>query len=94
MPYAIESPVMVISGATTSELFQHVVTAGEIAAKGYQLAPVPADPTRVTVDLIGTGPKYFGVDFTVDTLGFLSWSGLAMDGHIYDGDVLRVQYSA
>lgn len=41
------------------------------------------------------GPLHFGVDYTVDAgLNRVGWNGLALDGIIAAGDVLRIIYNS
>lgn len=68
-----------------------VLTNGEVVAKQITLAALPADSTKVMVDVIGIGAQYFPTDYTV-AANILSWNGLGMDGLVVAGDKLRIHY--
>jgi hypothetical protein len=67
----------------------HTVTAGELAAKSFNLSAVP---TGIAIsDMIGGGPLEAGVDYNLVGAAF-SWNGLGLDGIIAEGDVVRVTF--
>jgi hypothetical protein len=67
------------------------LTGGEITAKQLTLAFTPA--SAVIFDVITGVAQQETVDFSV-TGNIISWSGLALDGVLTAGDVLRLQYTA
>jgi len=69
----------------------HVVTAGESAAKEITLTHVSTKPTEVTVDVPGGTPQTYGVDFIVSG-DVLSWNGYGMETIIAENDRIRVNY--
>jgi hypothetical protein len=67
------------------------VNATEFANKELTLNNVPADPTKVIVDIIDGSTQEFGVDFTV-LVNNVSWNGLGMDGDVAIGTKIRFVY--
>lgn len=59
---------------------------GWVTVPGYYPA---IDGTSIAVNAVGGPSQYFGTDFTVAPTTVI-WSGLAMDGILSAGDVLRV----
>jgi hypothetical protein len=75
----------------TQNVEYRTLTGGEISAKQLTLANTPSTASLVMVDLIGASAQIFNFDFTVAS-NILSWTGLALDGQVVAGDVLRVFY--
>lgn len=69
----------------------HTITAGELTAKQFALSGLPATAAYVVSDQIGGGPLHFSVDFTVIGINW-GWNGLALDGLLVAGDVIRLNY--
>jgi hypothetical protein len=69
------------------------LSAGEISAKELVLAAVPAEITKVLVDVIDGSTQRYAVDFTTSGL-ILGWNGLGLDGAINTGDTLRLVYTS
>jgi len=75
------------SGIDTVEY--HTVTAGELAAKQFNLL---AAPTSVDFsDMVGGGPLHEGVDYSLAGVVY-DWNGLGLDGVIAEGDIVRIAY--
>lgn len=85
------NPVVPPTPLGVFNLEYRALTGGEITAKQLTLAATPAVANLTVVDLVGGTAQVFNVDFTVAG-ATLSWSGLALDGVISAGDILRVQY--
>lgn len=89
----------ITTGATTSPpvasgvqyVEYRTLSSGEIAAKQLTLAHLPATAVNVMVDQVGGTAQVYAVDFTVSS-NILSWNGLALDGFLSAGDILRVMY--
>ena len=62
-----------------------------MTAKQLTLSVAPSSPSEVMVDMIGGGAQHFSVDFTMSGSVF-DWSGLALDGILTAGDVIRFGY--
>lgn len=69
--------------------FYHTVTGPEVAAKKFAMPAAPAIPSQVTADVIGGTPQQYNVSYVV-AAGFFDWTGLALDGYIGAGDVIRL----
>jgi hypothetical protein len=67
------------------------LSSGEISAKSLTLNYAPAVANLTVVDLVGSTAQIFNVDFTIAGSS-LTWNGLALDGILSAGDILRVQY--
>jgi hypothetical protein len=81
-----------VSGSSTPfHTEYHTITSGENAAKHITLAFTPS--TFVSMDVISGGPQQIITDFSVSG-NTLSWNGLALDGILATGDILRIEYFA
>lgn len=69
----------------------HTITAGELTAKQFTMLGTPATVAYTVSDLISGGALHFSVDFTVIGSNW-SWNGLALDGVLAVGDVIRLNY--
>lgn len=78
-------------GSTDVAVEYHTLSAPEIAAKQFTLADTPETASEVLIDLIGGSSQIFAVDFTVSG-SVVDWTGLALDGQVIAGDILRVVY--
>lgn len=85
------SPVtpMVITG--TWEIEYHILSAGEVTAKQFNLLYTPTNATKVMADAINGTPLYYGVDFNISGNVF-NFNGLGLDGIVENGDVIRLSY--
>jgi hypothetical protein len=80
------------SVTNTPQVEFRTVTSGEATAKSLTLSATPNAPTHVIVDVIGVGPQFYGLDYTVSG-ATLSWNGLGMDAlPIETGDNIRLIY--
>lgn len=84
------APVAMFTGATYYVEYV-TLTAPQAAAKQVTLTYPPVTASQVQLDVIGNGPQYFSVDFTVSG-SVLSWNGLTLDGLLAAGDQLRIVY--
>jgi hypothetical protein len=73
------------------EQYFHTITAGEITAKEITLPHTPIVAGETVLDVIGGCSQEYSVDYTVSG-NTLSWNGLALDGVLTAGDILRVIY--
>jgi hypothetical protein len=71
-----------------------VISAGEITAKKLTLTSTPNVPTEVIVDVAGGSAQVYNVDFNIINGNELNWNGFALDGIIFAGSILRIQYYA
>ena len=79
-----------IPSKTKIKVVYHTVTSGEESAKSLTL---PGYPKSLQLDVVdGGGAQVPGRDFTYSGTT-LSWDGLALDGVIAEGDILRITYS-
>ena len=71
----------------------HTLTTTMVAAKAITVAQLPNLLIfRVTAD--GFGPQIYGQDFSVSSAtGEVSWSGMWLDGKVYAGQKIAVEYS-
>lgn len=84
------APVAMFTGATY--YVEYVTLTGpQATAKQVTLTYSPLTPAHTLLDVIGGGPQYFSVDFTVSG-AVLSWNGLGLDGILASGDQLRIVY--
>jgi len=67
------------------------ITLAEETAKQLTLANLPAEPTKVKLDIIGGSAQRYTVDFIV-TGSILSWSGLRLDGVLVENSEVRINY--
>ena len=72
-------------------LDEFTLDAQNISDKYVMLSNLPRDSNIVALNVIGGGPQNFGTDYTVSGF-FLSWSGLALDGLLSSGDMIRAMY--
>jgi hypothetical protein len=79
------------SGASTENLEYHTITGGEATAKQFTMSATPLTANKTMCDIITGGPQNFGTDFTVSGNVF-NWSGLALDGILSSGDIVRLHY--
>ena len=79
------------TGAGAFHTEYRTISSGEASAKQLTLAATPTN--FVGMDIISGCAQQLSVDFSVTT-NVLSWSGLALDGILTAGDVLRIEYFA
>lgn len=78
-------------GSTNVVVEYHTISAPEAAAKQFTLSNTPTIANEALVDIISGCSQIFGVDFTISTNVF-DWNGLALDGIIGAGDIVRLNY--
>ena len=84
--------ITIANTVTGSEYTEyHVISSGEAAAKAFNLTYSPLTPSECLCDVIGGVAQQFGVDFTI-SVNVFSWNGLALDGILSAGDVIRLNY--
>jgi len=80
------------TGSGSSEVVEYrTISSGEAAAKSLTLSSTPMTAANVLLDIISGCSQEYGADFTV-SVDVLSWSGLALDGILAAGDILRIAY--
>jgi hypothetical protein len=70
----------------------HVVTAGEITAKKFTIAPTPDNTDEVTVLVPGGTVLKAGTDYTIINGNELNWNGLGLEGVIAENDEVILLY--
>lgn len=63
----------------------------DINNKGFQLPSLPANPSKVIVDVVSGSAQIYGIDFTVSGTS-LSWDSLGMENQITVGTYIRYHY--
>lgn len=58
----------------------------------YLPGAVPADTTRVAIDVVGLGPQSMNVDYVITIDGRLLWNAMGLDTVLSAGDKLRIVY--
>ena len=74
------------------QLISRTLNATEATNKQLILSPAPADPSEVSVFLIGGSAQKPGVDYDVVNGNELTWNGLGLDGFLAEGDMLLLLY--
>lgn len=74
------------------KVYQHTVSAGEVAAKQLTLTETPLVDAEVAADIIGGTALDNGADFTV-TGTTVDWDTLGLDGVAFDGMKIRFIFS-
>ena len=59
--------------------------------KEVTLGSLPANPTKVVLDVVGGSPQRYGVDYIVSG-STVDWDSLRLDGQIVLNDELRITY--
>lgn len=70
---------------------QHLLDAGDIAAKSVTLTAAPKIANYVLLQVDGGAPAFYGLDFTVSG-NTLSWNSLRLDGLLAVSDRIQVIY--
>ena len=83
---------VVASGSSGLNFEYHTVTQAEADAKRFLLLKDPAGG-QVCIDVIEGTSQRPGIDYLIDGKA-VSWDGLALDGLIEAGDVIRCIYGA
>lgn len=79
-----------IPSRTKIKVVYHELTGAEEIAKQLTL---PGYPKSLQIDVVdGGGAQVLGRDFTYSGT-LVSWDGLALDGVLAEGDILRITYS-
>jgi hypothetical protein len=90
-----ESLVVEIGGGSGSSgnylVEQHLLDAGDIAAKSVTLSAAPTIANFVLLQVDGGAPAFYGLDFTVAG-NTLSWNSLRLDGLLAVSDRIQVIY--
>lgn len=79
-------------GGSNWKVYQHTLTAGEVAAKGLTLPETPLTDAEVACDIIGGSALNNGADFSV-TGTAVDWTGLGLDGIASTSTTLRFMYA-
>jgi len=87
--YFQEEPPIPVPPQTVLDEF--TLDAQNISDKFVLLSDLPRDSSLVALNVIGGGPQNYGTDYTVSEF-FLSWNGLALDGMLAPGDMIRALY--
>lgn len=83
---------IVSSGSSGLNFEYHTVTAAEVAAKQFSLLKDPAG-SQVCIDIIEGTSQQPAIDYAISGR-IVSWDGLALDGVIEEGDIVRCIYGA
>lgn len=73
--------------------YNHILTAGDITAKGFVLPQPPANLLRVIMRVRGAPDQKVGVDFQAIFDGTIRWPGFPLDGVLSTGDIVEVFYT-
>lgn len=87
------SPTLSTVVAGTQVVEYKTLDATDVSNKYITLPSTPADVTKVILDIIKGSSQQYGVDYNVSGTQ-LSWNGLALDGVLNIGDILRYHYFA
>ena len=85
------TPVNPPVGGGTFQVDYITLTSAMIANNQLTLANVPADPTKVALDVVQGSSQVYNVDYSVSS-NVISWSGLGLQTQVTTGDILRFIY--
>lgn len=90
--YKQSGGVAPVVGVTQNPKTEYItLSSGQITSASCSLAFSPVTPSEILLDTPNGTINQYGVDFTVSG-STVSWTGLALDGVLSAGDVLRVHY--
>lgn len=76
----------------SADVYDVVLTNADIEATYLVLPlPLPSDPQKITVDVMGLGAQSQYVDFIV-TSGKIQWTAMGLETIVSTGDRLRITY--
>jgi len=75
-------------------IYRHTVSSGDITAKGFAVGVAPYNRQKVVLTVLGAPPQNYGIDWTIDVSGNVSWSivGSSMLAALVAGDLIEVIY--
>jgi hypothetical protein len=82
------SPV-IISGVNNVQYYS--ITLTDIMNKYFELSPVPAEPSKIQIDVINGSTQRINIDYQIIS-NQVHWNALSWDGLVEIGDTFRIQY--